>query len=89
MISVYKYVIPFDEHPVIEMHSPNKYLSVDNQNEQLCLWTLIRTDNPIKPVEFRLVGTGHSFDDAYHHNYIGSAQFQGGLYVWHLFERVK
>lgn len=88
MKAIYKYVVPFDNYPTINMHTIYELLHVDNQNEQFCLWAIVDPESEKVETKFTIVGTGQRFDDYLDYDYVGSALFQGGLYVWHLFREV-
>lgn len=58
-------------------------LCVQMQNGSLYLWALVEHGNPVAPVFFDVIGTGHDYDqDA---EYVGTAQ--DGQFVWHVFRR--
>jgi len=65
-------------------------LSVQNQNESLCIWALV---NPTEETEercFEVFGTGHEVgcDMGVDRKFIGTFQMNKGSLVFHLFERL-
>jgi hypothetical protein len=85
MLTVYKYQVPFADEFSLELPKGAVLLSYLNQFEVGCLWALV---DPTKKTElryFRLAGTGHSLIN-YKLKYIGSAIFENGRLVFHLFE---
>jgi hypothetical protein len=69
----------------IEIPLDGKVLTVQIQNEVPHIWVLVNPENQVETRGFRVVGTGHPFDDT-DSKYIGT--FQDGPFVWHLFEMV-
>lgn len=69
----------------IEMPLDAKVLTIQTQNEVPHIWVLVNPENEVETRSFRIVGTGHPFDDT-DKKYIGT--FQDGPFVWHLFEDV-
>jgi hypothetical protein len=88
MRTVYKYELKFEDIQTINMPAGAQAFSFQNQYEKPVLYAVVDTDNPPKLRTFRLAGTGHDID-AYHDGNlepIGTAMFQGGALVMHLFE---
>ncbi len=82
MKQIWKYRVPLNENPVINMQVGAKVLSFQEQHGELCLWAVVDPKANVEPRKFKLVGIGHPFDpDA---KYIGTTQL--GAFVWHLFE---
>lgn len=84
---IYKYMLEITGQQEIVMPRNVRALSVGVQQGDLCLWALVDIDLPSVPTKFRIVCTGHPFDDAK-----GTCRFVGtvqiGRFVWHVFHDV-
>jgi hypothetical protein len=67
----------------IQMPRGAEILSVQTQRDMPCIWALVDNDAARETRVFRIVGTGHSFDDHGMH-YLGTVQTPP--FVWHVFE---
>ncbi len=84
---IYKYAIPVDGEPVIEMPSGAKVLSFHVQHNKPFIWALVDPDRPDEKRRFYLLGTGHPMSysmDAM--RFIGTALLEDGDFILHLFE---
>lgn len=87
MKTVHKYILPVFDVVKVTMPIGAKCLSVANQNEKLVLYALVDTENPTAIHRFRVSGTGHPIDEKLKHiEYIGTALFQHGSLVLHVFD---
>ncbi len=81
---VYKYALTF---PCCEVAMPKaaQILSVQMQQNNMCLWALVDTEQPkeLRYLEFH--GTGNPFNPF---GLVHVATIQEGQFVWHLFERI-
>lgn len=70
------------------MPKGSKIISAQSQNNDLCIWA--KCDPQYSSVErhFRCVGTGREFPDKENLEFIATVQFDNGLTVVHLFERI-
>lgn len=59
-----------------------RFLSAQNQDDTLCAWFLVDPSAPVELVDFRIIGTGATFD-ASPLEYL--ATVQAGVFVWHVF----
>ena len=82
MIVIWKYDL---ENPTQEILMPEdaRILTVQMQNESLCLWALVDTDKPRICREFQVYGTGHTIQSNVK-DYLGTVQM--GSLVWHVVE---
>lgn len=93
MKTVWKYILPVQDE-VIELEMPQeaKILHVGTQQEQVCLWALVESEQEKEIRRFRIHGTGHplannagtgynTFD-----TYVGTTMMLDGRLVWHVFE---
>lgn len=85
---IYKYPITSSQMPVsvctMRVPENNVPLCIQIQNNQICLWTLVDTEEPLVLREFLIMGTGHLMpkDGVM---YLGTVQQPP--FVWHIFER--
>ncbi len=86
-LTVYKYEVPLEDDFVLWLPTGAQLLSFQAQYDNPCLWALVDPDARTEKRGFRLAGTGHKIDlDPAALRFVGSAQFQGGALVFHLFE---
>lgn len=92
MRTIYRYPIALMTNPieevVINMPKWSHILSFQAQEDVLCIWALIDTDNDLVQRRFYVAGTGQDLGTLPIFRvtqYIGTAQQRG--FVWHLFER--
>lgn len=85
---IYKQVLEVTDEQTVDLQNTAEILSIQMQNGQLCVWYkwYAHPDNINKryPWTFRIIGTGHEFDD------IGLshlASVQDGPFVWHVFKK--
>jgi len=84
MKKIYKYTVGIQSNQYILMSKDAQILSVQFQNDTLCLWAMVNPDNPKVRREIAVVGTGHGFDNHEFKAYLGSVQ--DSVYVWHIFD---
>lgn len=84
---VWKYAIPIEDDFTIEMPNNAQILKIDMQAGEPYLWTLADALRISTKRYFKLVGTGHPFDDNGYW-YVGTFQLLEGAAVFHLFEKV-
>lgn len=85
--TIWKFELPVEDEPSVRMPLGAEVLTVQTQAGKPCLWALVDPAAPKHDRRFRIVGTGHPFDDADAHRYIGTFQMHGGALVFHVFER--
>ena len=85
MVVIWKYDLA---NPTQEILMPEdaRILSVQMQNESLCLWALVDADKPRVCREFQVYSTGHTVQDNIK-DYLGTVQI--GSLVWHVFEVIS
>lgn len=84
---VWKYAIPIEDEFTIEMPSDAQILKIDVQAGEPQLWILVDALRINTKRYFKLVSTGHPFDDNGYW-YVGTLQLLYGAAVFHLFEKV-
>lgn len=86
MKTIWKFPIETVDSQVVSMPEGAKIIAVQMQGEQPCLWALVNTEAPKKPVEIRTHGTGHPLpEDAHFYTHIGTYQLQHGVLIFHVF----
>lgn len=73
---------------ILEIPEGSEILSVESQNNKICIWFLVDPSADSVEREFIVYGTGHAISDAEHKKYIGSAQLENGMLVFHVFENI-
>lgn len=88
-VKIYKYHLSLEEFPAVRMPERARILHFNNQNESLVIWAEVDVNAPEITRHFQVVGTGKAVPTSQTlcgASYIGSALFQDGLLVWHLYE---
>lgn len=84
MKTIYKYPINLTtEKQCLCLPENSQLLSVQMQNEKLCVWALIDESQPLSMVRFHIFGTGENLPDDLNTVFLGTVQ--DGIYVWHVF----
>lgn len=90
MKTVYKYQLTITNRQTVVMPGAKsaKLLSVQMQNNIVCLWALVNTDLPNEKIQISIVGTGHPIE---HDNvqYIDTFQMVARGLVFHVFKIVQ
>jgi len=88
--TVWKYVIdpkPENVAPGVPLDMPvgAKPLAVHEQHGKIALWWEVDSEQPYERRTFDMYGTGHPIE--YPGDYIGTASFQSGWLMIHIYER--
>ena len=88
--TIWKFQLEVTDKQFIRMPKEAELLSVQTQNETPCLWALVNPNSPTEERCFEVFGTGHPVhcDMGIDRKFIGTFQLQGGVLVFHLFERL-
>lgn len=86
MLSIWKYGIPFQDNPIIEMPSRAQVLCVQSQNSIPNIWALVDPSMPLVSHKFRVAGTGHDIAETDARAYVGTFQVGDGALVFHVFD---
>lgn len=92
MKRIYKYDVQPGGVSTVSMHRNAMILSVDQQTDNdIKIWALVETDNPLVPRHFFVAGTGHDLpQDIYvAYQYVGTVHIYEGRIVLHVFEEMK
>jgi hypothetical protein len=90
METIYKYQLTSSVAPLpsvcIMMFRSARILTLQKQDEIICLWAEVNTDNSWETRQFEIVGTGN---ERYTQNrkYIGTVQ--EAAFVWHIYEIIN
>ena len=83
----------FDEKFSIHMPKGAEILTVqtDEKNNHPTIWALVDPEQEKEVRFFELFGTGHEIhsDMGVERKYIGTYQYQKGVFVGHIFERIN
>lgn len=85
MKTVYKFRLDIEDITTISMPRGAQILSVQNQNESICLWALVDTEAEKEQRTFRIAGTGHLIREGIK-AFLGTVQMHDGIFVAHVFE---
>lgn len=88
MKTIWKFKMTLEDEQTVQMPAGATVLSFGNQYEWPTLWALV--DDPESPPEdrrFALIGTGQTIEHT--GRFIGTATFQNGTCVMHVFELGK
>ncbi len=84
--TIWKFPLYVTDAQTIPVPQGAKFLAVQVQAGEPCLWAMVNPDAPKVPVEIRIHGTGHALpDDSTHYDYIGTFQLDSGALVFHVF----
>lgn len=84
-VRIFKYPLKLVDMQLVYMPLGAKILSVDVQNEIICLWAMVDVKGANQSRVFAIYGTGQPItDDVNKLTFIGTVQM--GVYVWHVFE---
>lgn len=87
MKTIWKYPLVIDDEQVIQAPCGAQLLSIQVQNDVVCLWCLVESLNPPSPLKIILKGTGHPCNNTTTgYSYIDTFQLDGGKWVFHAFK---
>ena len=87
MTVIHKYMV-YPGPNSINIPEGAKFLSVHNQNGNICLWALVNPSNKKEVRYIPLLGTGQLFhDDVNEYPFIGTVLVEN--FVWHVFDGGK
>ena len=88
---IWKFEIKIGSYSVIKMPKSAEILTVQPQNDKVCIWALVNPDNETESRHFETHGTGHEihYDMGIERKYINTFQLNDGMLVFHLFERIN
>lgn len=86
MFSIWKYPLSPREIQDISMPEGAEILTVQNQNENICIWAKVDPNAPKVLRTFAVYGTGWDIVTNASMEYIGTVQLSRGEFVYHVFE---
>ena len=82
---IHKFPLILTDKQSFDLPADVEFLTVQVQRGVPCLWALIETDNPTRPHEIAIYGTGHLVRGDGTRYYIGTFQLEHGAHVFHVF----
>lgn len=92
MKRIYKYELSPNSPQSIDLPEGAQILTAQGQHgRNVCLWALVDPERPKEKRYFEVFATGESVheDMGVERRYIGTAQLEGGLLIFHVFERLS
>lgn len=86
MNSIYKYELQVTDTQEILMKKGAKILSVQTQDEKICIWALVDENEIHERRFFHIYGTGHQINPIHKIKFVGTCQLHNGGLVFHVFE---
>jgi hypothetical protein len=86
MRTIYKYHLLIQDDQDIAMHIGAEILKVDTIGNEIYLWAIVDSEEPMEVRHFKMYGTGHKLHDETAQEYIGTAILFDGRLVLHVFE---
>lgn len=84
MKTIWKFPLEVRDRQTIAMPAGGRVLSVQVQQDQLCLWALVDPAERVENRTVRIVGTGNPFEGTEDGlDYVGTVQVPP--FVWHVF----
>ena len=87
MKTIWKFTISSPDFITVKVPKFSQFLDVQMQRDTPCFWFAVNDDNELEQRTFRIVGTGHRFDELNEHTYLSTFQMNNDELVWHLFEK--
>jgi hypothetical protein len=87
MKQIWKYELP-KESNTISMPKNAEVLSVEPQNNKVCIWAKVDPSKYLENRTFVIFGTGHNIDNDINLHFIGTVLLFDGSIVLHVFEKV-
>jgi hypothetical protein len=90
MKTIYKYTLDKDHNTILTMPKGAVVLTVDIQNEEICIWAKVDTNVETEERHFKMYGTGHEvLDNDTDLSYVGTVQLMSGQLIFHIYEYIK
>lgn len=90
MKAIWKYILTEKTEQVVLIPQSGKILSVQRQNDNICMWVMVSPQAKKEVRKFVIQGTGHPLNDcitsppAEDPKYLGTCVME--VFVWHVFE---
>lgn len=79
---IFKYIFMQE----IEMPIGAQILTIQKQQNDVCIWALVNPENNTEKRKFETIGTGWEIVQPEKRKYITTLQEMGGSLIWHYFE---
>lgn len=88
MKTIWKYRLPTENEPVLEMPEGAEVINVDVQDATPCLWAIVNPEAAAVSRKFYIRGTGHPLGDAAGKKHLGTFQLHqfAPPLVFHVFD---
>lgn len=86
-MTIWKFELKITDYQTVMIPFGASALSVQAQNDKICLWAIVDPKAKLSPYRFRIVGTGNNADDlgVDKTSFLGTVQTHNGALVWHVF----
>lgn len=84
--TIYKYVLPIEKFPAVEIHEGAEIISAQMQHGSLCVWAIVDPSAKTELRSFRVIGTGMHFESDTLGKHLGTVQLEDGFLILHVFE---
>lgn len=84
--TIWKFPLDITDLQPVRMPQGAQILSVQMQYDRLVLWAVVDPEAKGELRTIEIIGTGNLVNPA-SRQFIGTVQMNGGLLVWHIFER--
>jgi hypothetical protein len=82
---IWKYPLRLEDRQMLSMPQGARVLAFGNQRGTPTMWALVEPEAQREAREVFIVGTGRLCTHVEAREYVGTAQFEDGELVWHLF----
>lgn len=87
-MTVYKYPLQITDEQTVIMPKYPHYLTLQWVRGELCLYAVVKPDNPPSEHKFIIVATGQEIPNDYPLIYMGTVTQRDERLVWHVFEQI-
>lgn len=89
MKTIWKNQLQFAPVQAVGLPVGAEIINVADQHGQLCIWSIVNTDAPLKARTIEIIGTGDRINEGplIQRRFLGTVLT--GQYVWHIFERAE
>lgn len=91
-MQIWKYPLALIDSPqLVEMPEGARILSVQEQQNRICVWALVDPEAKKVSRKFHIFGTGNQLDASgvEWFQFLGTVVMSLGVFVWHVFEEMK
>ncbi len=91
MKTIWKFELVVFGRQDIEMPVGAEIIHIGNQNNHICMWAEVNSDNPCENRVFELLTTGHPMpnrEDGKYRKHLATVLLDQGMFVAHVYERL-